>query len=95
MITALVDYMSGLFPLCHSFFSIKSLWHSRLYMTTAKGGGFLSFNKSGSKLHAYIKCYLVQAGIHVIGKVQAQGGQGNAAQIKTDSPGRAVIKFTA
>jgi hypothetical protein len=39
--------MRGFFPLCHAISLLQALWHSRLYMTTAIGGGSLSLNKNG------------------------------------------------
>jgi hypothetical protein len=38
--------MRGFFPLCHAISLLQALWHSRLYMTTAIGGGSLSLNKN-------------------------------------------------
>jgi hypothetical protein len=38
--------MSGFFPLRHLFLSSMHSGIAGQYMTTAKGGGFLSFNKN-------------------------------------------------
>jgi len=37
------------------FLLLLALWHSRLYMTTAKGGGFLSYIKNSYTINIYFQ----------------------------------------